>query len=259
MDRATADGVVEARVLVVATGIVSNPHVPEFPDLDRFPGRVLHSVDYRRPDSFRGRRVLVVGVGNSGGEISAELAAAGAEVTVAVRSGALAVPRQLAGVPIQYFSCLTARLPRAVQRAIVAIVSRVAALRRGPPVLPQPTPSPCPDVPLIGFHLTDAIRRGAIRVRPAVDRFTDGGVRFADGATEGFDDVVLATGYRATVGLLGNVIKVDQCGFARREGRVASADSPDLFFVGHNYDGRGGLYNIAIDARLVARAIAERR
>lgn len=255
----TAEGAEHARVLVVATGIVSNPQAPAFPARERFRGQVIHSVAYRRPDPFRDGRVLVVGVGNSGGEIAAELARAGARVTVAVRSGALAVPRELLGIPIQYYSCVTARLPRWAQRMIVGVVSRVAELRQGPPVLPRPVPSPCPDVPLIGFHLPDAIRQGRVQVRGAVREFTEDGVRFADGAAEPFDHVILATGYRAAIGFLDGLVHVDECGFAARRGRMTSADCPDLFFVGHNYDGRGGLYNIAMDARLAAKAIAGRR
>jgi lysine/ornithine N-monooxygenase len=57
-----------------------------------------------------------------------------------------------------------------------------------------------------------------------------------------FDAVILATGYRAAVGLLGPLIRVDQCGFARRRDRVASDDHQDLYFVGHNYGIQGGLY-----------------
>ena len=54
---------------------------------------------------MKGRRVLVVGAGNSAGEISVELARAGAEVSLAVRTGAAIVPRELLGIPIQYLSC----------------------------------------------------------------------------------------------------------------------------------------------------------
>src|SRR2546425_7460372 len=91
--RTKAGVLVEARAVVVATGIVSNPCVPEIPGRQHFGGRVLHSVEYRRPDGFTGRRVLVVGAGNSAGEISVEVARAGADVTLAVRTGAAGVPR----------------------------------------------------------------------------------------------------------------------------------------------------------------------
>jgi cation diffusion facilitator CzcD-associated flavoprotein CzcO len=86
-----------AGVVVIATGIVSNPYTASIPGREQFAGRVIHSVEYHRPDAHVGRRVLVIGAGNSAGEIAAELAAAGAHVTIAVRSGARVVPRDLFG------------------------------------------------------------------------------------------------------------------------------------------------------------------
>jgi len=243
-------------VVVMATGVVSNPFTAEIPGRARFAGRVVHSVEYRRPDGYVGRRVLVVGAGNSAGEIAAELAAAGAQVTVAVRSGARVVPRDLFGVPIQYLAVAISRLPRHVQRSIAAGIARASALVRGPAILPPPSPARCSDVPLIGFHLVDAIRAGRIRLKPGVIEFTPAGVRFDDATDDPFDDVILATGYRASLGMLGDLIRIDGCGFAVRTGRVTSADQPNLFFVGHNYDTRGALRNIAQDARLVGKLVA---
>lgn len=167
---ATPNGDLRARIVVMATGIVSNPVEPEIPRRDCFRGEVLHSVHYRRPDPFVGRRVLVVGAGNSAGEIAPELARAGALVTVSVRSGAAAVPRVLLGLPIQYFSVVTSSLPAALQRLVLQATSRLGELRRGPSPLPRPAGDDgCPDVPLIGFHLTDAIREGAVRLVPALE------------------------------------------------------------------------------------------
>jgi putative flavoprotein involved in K+ transport len=244
-----------AWVIVMATGIVSNPFMAPIPQRTRFGGRILHSVEYRRPDGHGGRRVLVIGAGNSAGEIAAELAASGAQVTVAVRSGARVVPRDLFGVPIQYLAVAISRFPRLVQQSIAAGMARTAELARGPAVLPPPSKTRCSDVPLIGFHLVDAIRAGTIRVRPGVREFTPAGVRFDDGTDESFDDVIMATGYRAAVATLASLIRTDACGFALRTGRVTSADQPNLYFVGHNYDTRGGLCNIAQDARLVGKLI----
>ena len=246
-----------AAVVVMATGVVSNPYTAPIPGRARFAGRVLHSVEYRRPDGHAGRRVLVVGAGNSAGEIAAELAAAGAHVAVAVRSGARVVPRDLFGVPIQYLAVAISGFPRHVQQSIAAAMARAAGLaRHRPAVLPPPPQTRCSDVPLIGFRLVDAIRAGAIRLRGGVAAFTQAGVRFDDGTEEPFDDVILATGYRAAVRMLGDLIRIDGCGFAVRTGRVASADQPNLYFVGHNYDTRGALRNIAQDARLVAKLVA---
>src|SRR5690349_7040236 len=66
----TGRGTLTARAVVVATGIVANPKIPRFPGDERFAGRLAHSVTYKRPEPYAGRRVLVVGVGNSGAEIA---------------------------------------------------------------------------------------------------------------------------------------------------------------------------------------------
>ena len=195
--------------------------------------------------------MLVVGAGNSAGEISVELVRAGAQVTLAVRTGATIVPRDMLGIPIQYLSVLLHPLPRTFVQHITTAVGRL----RGPRVLPPPPPTTCPKVPLIGLALAEALRARTIRLRGGLTTFTAEGVRFDDGSELAFDDVILATGYRAALGFLESEIRVDSCGFGLRRDRVVSLDHPDLCFVGHNYDTRGGLYNISIDAVRAAREI----
>src|SRR5262245_62006232 len=136
--RTTAGAELTSTVVVIATGIVSNPFTASIPGREQFAGRVFHSVEYQRPDAHVGRRVLVVGAGNSAGEIAAELAAAGAHVSIAVRSGARVVPRDVFGVPIQYLAVGISRLPRPVQRSIAGAIARASELARGPAVLSPP-------------------------------------------------------------------------------------------------------------------------
>src|SRR2546427_2584648 len=138
----TSRGVLAARVVVVATGIVANPKAPHFAGQDGFAGRIAHSVAYRRPDGYAGRRVLVVGVGNSGAEIASEIARAGGKVTIAVRSGANVVPLTLAGLPIQYVAYWVRKLPRRVQQGAGALVGLPAELPRGEAALPRPPRHP---------------------------------------------------------------------------------------------------------------------
>ena len=247
---------IRAHTLVVATGLLSNPRIPVIPGREDFRGRVEHSVTYRNPEPYRGRRVLVVGVGNSGGEIASELGRAGASVTIAVRTGANVVPLRLAGVPIQYVAYYLRKLPRGVQNLLVSAVGKANEVRRGPPPFPRGTSHPLDSVPLIGFHLIDAIHEGKVRVKGGVAAFTPTGVRFTDGSVEEFDDVILATGYQPALGPLGGLVQRDEHGFALRSDRVTSADQPGLFFVGHNYDSTGGLQNIAMDSRIVGERLA---
>ena len=252
----TSAGDLGAGAVVMATGIVAAPRMPDVAGLERFGGRVIHSVDYRRPAGFQGRRVLVVGVGNSGGEIGSELANAGARVTMAVRSGANVVPRELAGVPIQYLVFAMRGLPKGARRTIAGWVGKLTELRRGKPVLPKPSHGPLDAIPLIGFHLVDAIRAGRIDVRPGIAELTEAGVRFTDGTEDAFDDIIFATGFTPALSPLGGLVRTDAKGFALRTDRVTSADQRNLYFVGHTYDAAGGLYNIRRDSGLAADRIA---
>jgi hypothetical protein len=253
----TSSGTIATRALVMATGIVSNPFRPDIAGLSSFPGRVLHSSAYKRPSDLLGPRILVVGVGNSGGEIASELgSSSGLQVDIAMRSGANVVPRDLFGIPIQYLARLVATLPRGVQETVARAVQWLSERRHGPPVLPRAAVHPLDGVPIIGFHLVDAIRAGRVGVRGGVDRIYGSRVTFADGSAEAYDTILLATGYRAAVAPLAGLVTLDRHGFALRTDRVASAEQPDLWFVGHNYNVTGALLNIDHDAKLAAGQVA---
>jgi cation diffusion facilitator CzcD-associated flavoprotein CzcO len=255
----TKDTTLTADAIVVASGIISNPRIPKLPGLEEFRGEVRHSITYRRPDEVRGKRVLVVGAGNSAGEIASELGRAGIDTTVAVRSGANVVPLQILGVPIQYLAWMIRTLPRPAREVIVAVMRKLTELRNGPPVLPRPSVGPLDAIPLIGFRLVDAIRDGSVKLRGGVEHFTPTGVRFSDGTEEPFDVVLLATGFRAAMSFLGPLVRIDERGFAMRRDRVVSLDQPNLFFVGHNYDATGGITNIRRDAPLAAQRVEAMR
>ena len=253
----TSEGTLESDTLIVATGIIPGPRVPSFKGQESFTGRIRHSIEYRRPDDLHGKRVLVIGAGNSGGEIASELAQAGIDTTIAIRSGANVVPLQILGIPIQYCAYLMRKLPRKLQNTIVGAMRRAIDLAKGPPPIPRPAYGPLDSIPLIGFHLVDAIRSGRIKVRGGIDEMTPRGVRFEDGSEMDVDEILLATGFRAPLEFLHDLIGVDEKGFGRRRDRVVSTDQPNLFFVGHNYDATGGLFNIRRDSRLAAEAIAQ--
>ena len=222
---------VEARSVVVATGIASNPHRPRLRGLSRFGGHILHSAEYRRPDRFLGQRVLVVGAGNSGVDIAHDLAAAGVDVVLAARRRAARVPLTVAGIPSHYFGFAMA---------------------------PFVAWQGCHRPPIVGTRAGSG-RAHAIRWRSRLIELTETGARFDDGEESSIDAVILATGYRPAVGFLRDLVQPDRCGFPARQGRVASANQPDLYFVGHRYDARGALYNIGRDAAAAASLVKSTR
>jgi putative flavoprotein involved in K+ transport len=255
---ATVNGAqVKGSAVVMAAGIMANPQTPDFPGREQFAGDIIHSVAYRRPEIFRNKRVLVVGVGNSGGEIASELGATGAHVTVLVRQGANIVPRTIAGVPIQYLAVGMRRLPYGMRKAVAALLQQISLMRVSPDILPRPPWTALDRIPIIGFHLVEAIRAGTVTLkRGTIDRFEPAGVAFSDGTRQDFESVIFATGFAPALGPLGSLIRRDDRGFAMRTDNVTSADQPGLWFVGMRYDTTGAIANIKADAELVGRRLA---
>ena len=248
-----------ASAVVVATGIMSSPVLPDFLNASPYTGLMFHSTEYRRPEESLGRSILVVGIGNSAAEIASELANAGREVCISVRSGANVIPRSIAGIPSQYFGWSMSCLPKPLQRRIVRGTGLIGSVLGCQSTrLPRKQAfDACQDVPLIGRAIQDHINAERVRLLPGVAALSENGVLFTDGTEWAGDAVILATGYRAAIEWMGEYGARDSCGFADRSDRVRSMGHPDLYFVGHNYDGRGGLYNIRIDAKRIGRHIAQ--
>lgn len=107
----------QADHVILATGMADHPARPDWPGLESFAGKTLHSRDYRRPGDLPGERVLVVGFGNSGGELAIDLAEAGRKVDLAVRSPVNILPKELLGRPIGNWDILRRLFPYKVADA----------------------------------------------------------------------------------------------------------------------------------------------
>jgi hypothetical protein len=152
------------------------------------------------------------------------------------------------------------RLPTAVRRRFARTIRRLAELRNGPPVIPYPPWTAADAIPVIGFHLVDAIRAGKVALKVGtIDRLERGGAVFGDGSRGEFDRIILATGFAPALDALGDLVRRDERGFALRSDNVTSADQPNLWFVGQRYDTTGAIANIKADAILVARKLAKTR
>jgi cation diffusion facilitator CzcD-associated flavoprotein CzcO len=250
---------ISAPVVVVATGIADAPYRPSWPGMDIYSGAVVHSSNYRNPAAFSGRRLLVIGFGNSGGEIALDLANGNVDVTLAVRSPVQIVPRDLLGFPILSWAILYRRLPARLVDFINAPVLRLAVgnfekfgLRRaakGPRQMVEEDGR----VPLIDIGTLARIRDGSIKVRGGVVRFTADGVVFADAGTEKFDAVILATGFRPDLRrLVPDVADVfDDHGMPLVTG--ATTNVPGLYFCGQITVPTGQLREIGIEAQRIAK------
>jgi cation diffusion facilitator CzcD-associated flavoprotein CzcO len=251
-------GAVVAPIAVVATGTASAPYRPSWPEMDGYSGVLVHSSDYKNPQAYAGKRVLVVGFGNSGGEIALDLAEAGVDVALAVRGPVQILPRDLLGLPILTWAILYRPLPARLVDIINAPVLRLALgsmeklglqrAKKGPAQMVREDGR----IPLIDIGALARIREGSIKLRGGIDRFTGHGVVFNDGKSEAFDAVILATGFRADLRSLVPDVKAvfDDKGMPLRTGRATAAGG--LYFCGQITSPTGQLREIGIEARRIA-------
>lgn len=261
----TGQGAVVAPVIVVATGMASAPYRPSWPGLDGYGGSVVHSSEYRNAEPYAGKRVLVVGFGNSGGEIALDLAEAGVGVALAVRGPVQIIPRDLLGFPILSWAILYRRLPARLVDRMNAPILRLAlgdieklGLQRAA-MGPREMVEREGRVPLIDIGTLDKIRDGTIRLRGGISRFVADGIVFTDAKQEAFDAVILATGFRPDLRrLLPDVDGVlDERGVPLITGHATRAAG--LYFCGQITSPTGQLREIAIEARQIAKSAAAYR
>jgi putative flavoprotein involved in K+ transport len=225
-----------ASAVVSATGSWARPHVPDVPGRDLFRGIQLHSAAYRSPDALARRRVLVVGGGNSGAQILAELSLV-AETTWVTLADPTFLPDHVDG---RYLFDQATELYRARKEG-----------------RPAPPPADLGDVVMVQ-PVREARERGVLRaVRPFV-RMTERGVVWPDGREEAVDAVVWCTGFRPALDHLRPLGVVEPDGRVRVEG-TRSVRQPMLWLVGYgNWTGYASatLIGVGRSARATVEEIA---
>jgi cation diffusion facilitator CzcD-associated flavoprotein CzcO len=256
---ATNNGTVDARAVVIATGMFGVPMQPAFAGRDGYSGVAIHASQYRSGEAFRGHRVLVVGIGNTGAEIAADLAEQGAKfVAVSVRAAPTVVPRDVLGVPVQAFGILLSAIPPRLADAITRALARVVLgdLRRYGLPRAQWSPFSSRRIPVIDVGFVQNLKTAKIRVRPAMESFTPFGVRYADGRTEEFDVVVFATGYRPALEHLVDMFEADWGDGHPSFGCGEPTPIPGLYYMGFIESHRGLLFEIDLRSRRLAQTLA---
>jgi hypothetical protein len=184
------------RGLICANGTTWHASLPAYPGMGRFAGELRHAVTFRSPDEFRGKRVLIVGGGNSGVDIACDAATHAEAAFLSVRRGYRYVPKHIFGVPTDVFINEGAELPPGVvvpedpSELLDAIVGDLT--RFG---LPAPDHPALSSHPIMNTQVLHHLAHGDLTAKGDVASFTERGVTFADGSEEELDLVLLATGY----------------------------------------------------------------
>ena len=258
----TDDGPLLARAVVVATGYNGAHFVPGWPGRDTFAGELIHSSDYRNPEPFRGRDVLVVGAGNSGAEIAHDVADGGARSsTLSVRTPPQIVRRSTAGIPAQLLGMAIRRMPPDWVDPFTMWQRRLAIPDLSAQGLPRPPHGvrtsflATGTTPILDVGIVDAVKSGRVKVVAAVEGFDGPDVLLADGSRIRADAVIAATGFRAGLDeLAGHLGVLGPRGLpVKTDGEPAL---PGLWFVGFTPTLGGQLREGSIAARTVARSVA---
>jgi cation diffusion facilitator CzcD-associated flavoprotein CzcO len=203
----TSAGDIDARQVVIATGLHHTPAIPQWPGADGF-ANMVHSSQYRNPARYQGKKVLVVGTGSSALEIAHDLATGGAaKVWLAVRTPPNIVLRSLpGGLSADLIAVQLHRMPVRIADAIAGAARRRALGDLTEFGLPAPAEGPFfrarhrGRVPaIVDRDVIDAIRDGSVEVVATVESFDDGKVVLADGSRLDPQAVVVGTGYRGSL------------------------------------------------------------
>ncbi|WP_251093850.1 NAD(P)/FAD-dependent oxidoreductase [Streptomyces sp. Caat 7-52] len=250
--------------VVVATGFNHTPRLPDWSGRAEYGGELLHAGGYRNAEPYRGRDVLVVGIGNTGAEIAVDLAEGGAaRVRLAVRTAPHILRRSTLGWAAQYTGVLVRRLPVRLVDRLAGPVGRLSTPDLSAHGLPRPDTGLYSRVrqgaiPVQDVGLIDAVRKGKVEIVAAVEAFEDGKVVLADGSRVSPDAVIAATGYvRALEGLVGHLGVLDERGRPVAHGGRTHAQAPGLYFTGFTNPISGMFRELAIDAGKIARAVAK--
>lgn len=189
--------VIRAGQVIVATGAFSLPYVPEIPGAGEYTGTTIHSAGYIEPQRFAGRRMIVVGSGNTAVQVACELAAH-SRTTLAARRMPSFVPQRLFGSDLHRW----------------VIASGIDALPLGA-WFGFHRPEPVPD----SGRYRPALAAGSPDLRPMFRALSRDGVIWGDGSTEAVDTVIFATGYRPSLSFLDGLAEAARDTRPRRDTR----------------------------------------
>lgn len=197
----------EYAALIIANGHHWDPAPPPV-DTAAFDGMSFHSASYDTPDCLAGRKVIIVGLGNTACDIAVDAVYAGATVTMSVRGGNHLVPKYLLGRPTDRLSKelptarLTSKLPSAMRATLDERMIRTLAGNPERYGLPRPRGRLYERQPLVNSLLMYHLGHGDIHIKPPVTSVRNSCVWFGDGSEEKADVIVWCNGYQVSVPFL---------------------------------------------------------
>ena len=182
----------EYKGVVIANGTLAEPNLPKFEG--QFAGELLHTSQYKSAEQFKGKRVLLIGAGNSGCDIAVDAVHYADSIDISVRRGYYFVPKYVFGKPADTLGGKKP-LPRWLKQKVDSVILKWFT---GDPVrfgFPRPDYKMYESHPIVNSLILHHLGHGDIHVKPDIARFDGHTVHFKDGSQQDYDMVLLATGY----------------------------------------------------------------
>ncbi len=254
LDELPVDGV------VVANGHNWDPRWPSPTYPGTFDGLQMHAHDYRNAtEQFAGKRVLVVGMGNSAMDIAVDASyVSPAPVLLSARHGVHVVPKYLFGRPADATGAALAFLPWRVRQTIAERMLHVAVGLPQDYGLPRPAGGLFQNHPTISDTIMHRLTHGEVVARPGIERFDGRTVHFTDGTADSVDVIVWATGYRVTIPFLTDEWLGEDAEAMPLYKRVFHLADPSLSFIGLMQSTGAALPVVEAQSKLMAAHFAGR-
>lgn len=223
------------RAVMVANGHHWDPRWPEPPFPGEFNGEGIHSHHYKTPEGYEGKRVLVLGIGNSACDIAVETSRVAEQTFLAMRRGAWIIPKYFGSTPSDELApdWVNQLLPFSLLRAL--FMRKIRSISGEPEDfgLPRPDHKLGEAHPTISSDLPGRLGHGRVHVKPNIERLEGDRVRFADGSVEAIDRIIYCTGYRISFPFFDSEL-LDPAGDNRIDlyRRVVHPDLDGLYFIG---------------------------
>jgi len=220
--------------LINATGVTWHPQRPKITGEEKFAGSIIHSVEYRSPEECVGKRVLVVGAGNSGVDIASDAARYATQAYLSVRRGYRYIPKYIFGLPTDALISGKIQPPKGV--SLTGDVTKMIDTLVGDLTrfgLPAPDHDLLASHPIMNTQVLHHLGHGDLIAKPDISQITQAGVIFKDGSSEDLDLIIFATGYSYSVPYLDQEDDEWRDGRPQLYLRILSRKHPNLYFIGY--------------------------
>lgn len=251
-----AEGVRDTAVfagVLIANGTLAEPNMPSFKG--DFTGELIHASQYRYPEQFAGKRVLIIGAGNSGCDIAVDAIHHGKSCDLSMRRGYYFVPKYVFGVPADTMGGKI-RLPMWLKRQVDGTILRWFVGHPEKYGFPKPDYALYESHPVVNSLILFHAGHGDLKVRPDVARFEGKTVHFKDGSHGEYDMILAATGYRLHYPFIENALLNWQGDAPHLYLNTMHPERDDLFVLGMVEASGLGWQGRHEQAEMVARYIA---